>query len=215
MQRSRGPSPPQRRRLAPERAPSEIEPLLVFLNTAERRYPYYQGHRVERDVLRSREDLEHWLAGQEIVPAGTELSGEEHRRTLALRDSLLTRVQTDSPAQPEALRHLRELGETVRLRVRFDDHASPDLEALGEGLEGALGRWLWLFVAAHLDGRWRFVKRCEGCLRIFYTTSTKTKYCTTRCGDRIRSRRRKTPRRRVPMRAKPRAKKSVPDEGRR
>lgn len=215
MRRNRGRRPPQRRRLAPERPPTEIEPLLVFLNTAERRYPFSKGHRVERDVLRSREDLERWLAGQDIVPAGTELSGEEHRRTLALRDSLLTLVQTDSPAPPEALRHLRELGKTVQLQVRFDDHGSPDLEAFGTGLDAALGRWLEVFVSAHLDGRWRFVKRCEGCLRIFYATKTKTKYCRTRCGDRVRSRRRKTPRKRWPSAAKPRAKRSVPDEGRR
>ena len=201
MRRSYGPSPPQIRRLAPQPAPGDLESLLAFLNTAERTIEYYQKRRGWRDKLASREALERWLADQGIIPESTELSREEHRRTLALRDSLLQLVGTDDAEDPETLRRLREFGDAARLRVRFDDSDGglrQDLEAVEDALEGALATWLWLFASAHREGRWQRVKRCEGCLRIFYdhAPSQVTKYCTTRCGDRVRGRRRKPPRKR-------------------
>jgi hypothetical protein len=222
MRRRFGPDPPQIRRLAPQPAPGDLESLLVFLNTAERRIEYYQKRRGWPDKLASRDLLERWLAGQGIVPEGTELGREEHRRTLTLRDSILQLVQTDSPESSETLRRLQELGGAARLRVRFessdddsDDGVQTDLEAVEDGLEGALARWLWLFVSARREGRWRRVKRCEGCLRIFYDHSPTgiTKYCITRCGDRVRGRRRKTPRKRdyPPKRRPPAA--EVEDRG--
>jgi hypothetical protein len=170
----------------------------VFLNTAERTIEYYQKRRSWRDKLASREALERWLAARGIVPEGTELSREEHRRTLALRDAILHRVGTGGVDDRETLEVLREFGDAARLQVCFDDEGSPDLEAVEDGLEGALATWQWLFVSARREGRWRRVKRCEGCLRIFYdhAPSRITKYCTTRCGDRVRGRRRKTPRKR-------------------
>ena len=192
------PSPPQIRRLAPQPAPGDLESLLAFLNTAERFIEYYGKRRGWPDELPNRDALERWLADQGVVPEGTELTREDLRRTLAFRHTLLQSVGTDGVDDPETLERLRDFGGAARLRVRFDDQASPDLEAVGDGLEGAFGAWLWLFVSAVREGRWQRVKRCEGCLRIFYdhAPSRITKYCTTRCGDRVRGRRRKTPRKR-------------------
>jgi len=200
MRRRRGPSPPQRRRLTPEPAPSDLALLLGLINTAERRFLLYQKQRrLQQDLLRSREDLERWLAAHQIVPEATELSKEEHRRILALRDGLRSLVESGEPDELETLQKLRELGDLVRLRVSFDGNAWPDLAPVDDGIEGALARWLWLFVSARREGRWSRVKECEGCLKIFYDASpnNRTKYCTTRCGDRVRSRRRKTPRKRT------------------
>jgi hypothetical protein len=196
--RSNRPSPPQIRRLAPQPAPADLESLLALLNTAERFIEYYGKRRGWREKLPNRDALERWLADQDIVPEGTELSLDEHRRTLALRDAILQRVGTEDTDEPETLRRLREFGGAARFRVCFDDEGSPDLEAVGDGLESAFATWLWLLVSAVREGRWERVKRCEGCLRIFYdhAPSRITKYCTTRCGDRIRGRRRKTPRKR-------------------
>lgn len=199
MRRRRGPGPPRKRRLAPEPAPSDLEPLLALLNTAERRHFFYRKQRqVQKDLLDRREDLERWLAAREIVPEGIDLGKEEHRRTLALRDALRDLVESEDPDDPETLRRLRELGDSVRLRVSFGDLARPDLAPVEDGLEGAFATWLWLFVSARREGRWDRVKECEGCSKIFYDPSpnNRTKYCTTRCGDRVRSRRRKTPRKR-------------------
>lgn len=218
MRRSFGPSPPQIRRLAPKPAPADLESLLALLNTAERFIQYYGKRRGWRDKLPNRDALERWLADQGVVPEGTELSREELRQTLAFRDTILQSVGTDAVDEPETLRWLQELGDAARLRVRFDDEGSPDLEAVGDGLEGAFATWLWLYVSAVREGRWQRVKRCEGCLRIFYdhAPSRITKYCTTRCGDRVRGQRRKTPRKRdyPKKRARTRRKQEQPLEPR-
>ena len=198
MRRNRGPTPPQIRRLATRPAPGDLESLLALLNTAERIFEYYRKRRGWRDKLADRDGLERWLAGQGIVPEGTELSREDLRRTVALRDAILHRVGADDDEDRETLEVLRDFGGAARLRMSFDDEGSPELEAVEDGLEGAFARWLWLFVSAVREGRWYRVKRCEGCLRIFYDHSPNglTRYCITRCGDRVRGRRRKTPRKR-------------------
>lgn len=198
MRRNRGPTPPQIRRLATRPAPGDLESLLALLNTTERIFEYYQKRRGWRDKLANRDALERWLADQGIVPVGTELSREDLRRTVALRDAILQQVGADDVDDRETLEVLREFGDAARLRVSFDDEGSSDLVAVEDGLEGALAHWLWLFVSARREGRWYRVKRCEGCLRIFYDHSPNgiTKYCITRCGDRVRGRRRKTPRKR-------------------
>jgi hypothetical protein len=83
-----------------------------------------------------------------------------------------------------------DCADAARLRVGLDA-GPPRLEPVEDGLEGALATWLWRFVAARREGRWRRVKLCEACGRVFYDHSRPilAKWCSTRCSDRLRGRR--------------------------
>jgi len=174
----------------PRSAPGALDSLLDLLNTAERSFQYHQKTRVKPDELANRVALERWLVEHGYLDEGVQLAREDYWRVVTLRDALRELVVSGRPDDPDSIARLRPYAEAARLRIRLDGDP-PGLEPAEGGLEGALATWLWRFVAARREGRWRRVKRCEACGRIFYDHSRPivAKWCSTRCSDRIRGRR--------------------------
>jgi len=166
-----------------------LETLRRFLNTVPR-----EGR---PDLLGSPEALARWLASQGLVPTGSELSDRQHRRALGLRAALLGHVQRD----PEAQRRLETVCRDLRFELAFDDRDIPRFQPVSNGSERALGALVEIFVRARHARAWRRLKPCRECGRVFYDSSHNRvgKWCSDRCGDRVRAakaRRRKKARRR-------------------
>lgn len=174
----------------PRSAPGDLDSLLELLNTAERSFRYHRKTRVKPDELANRVALERWLVEHGYLDDGVQLAREDYWRVVSLRDALRELVVTGRPDDPDSIARLQPYAEAVRLRIRLDGEP-PGLEAVEDGLDGVLATWLWWFVAARREGRWRRVKRCDACGRIFYDHSRPivAKWCSTRCSDRIRGRR--------------------------
>lgn len=184
---------PRRQRKArtfgPRSAPGDLDSLLDLLNTAEHSFQYHQKTRVKPEALANRVALERWLVERGHLDGRVQLSREDYWRVVQLRDALRDLVVSGRPENPDSIARLQSYAEVARLRIRLDQEP-PGLEAAEDGLDGVLTTWLWRFVDARREGRWRRVKLCEACGRIFYDHSRTivAKWCSTRCSDRIRGR---------------------------
>jgi predicted RNA-binding Zn ribbon-like protein len=173
----------------PRSAPDELDSLLDLLDTAERSFNYHLKTRVKHDALANRVALERWLVERRHLDASVQLSREDYWRVVQFRDALRDLVVSGRADDPDSMARLQPYAEAARLRIRLDGDP-PALEAAEDGLDGVLTTWLWRFVDARREGRWRRVKQCEACGRIFYDHSRPivAKWCSTRCSDRIRGR---------------------------
>ena len=78
------------------------------------------------------------------------------------------------------------------MRLRIDIDGTVRYEPASNGLDAALEAVLEAVVAARHQGLWQDFKACAApdCGRVFYDTrrGRPTRWCTNRCGDRIRGR---------------------------
>jgi len=179
----------RKRTLGSRPAPGDLQSLLDLLNTAERSFQYHQETRVKADRLANRVALERWLVERGHLEGRVQLSREDYGRVVGLRDALRELVTSGRSDHPDPIARLQPYAQAARLRIRLDGEP-PGLEPADEGLDGVLTTWLWWFVDARREGRWRRVKLCGACGRIFYdhSRSIVAKWCSTRCSDRIRAR---------------------------
>lgn len=183
MRRSR----PKKRakRLEPKPAPGDLRIVQAFLNTDD-----LKGG---TDELAEPRGLSDWLARHGLIGGGAaKLTKTDLGRALDVRDGIRALVTAGSreKVDADAVRRLDKVAQVARARVRFFDDGTNQFEA--DDLDEALGLLIALVVLARSQGRWPKLKICGdgGCRAVFYDFSSNgsTKWCTRRCGDRIRAR---------------------------
>lgn len=129
-------------------------------------------------------ELTRWLIAQGLLPTGAEVTVEEHRRGVELRDALLTHVRQGR----RAAGRIEEVGRSARFQIVFDDRGMPGYVPAAQGFERAFAALLAIHVEAQRQGSWGRLKQCPECGDIFYDISNNRigKWCTDRCGERVR-----------------------------
>lgn len=173
-----------------EPAPGELRIVQALLSTVDPR----SGH----DELADSRALVAWLERWELLDPEAVLTIDDAARVIAARDALLALVARR--ATPEAAARLDELAAGATLRIRFTADGTSALAPDRGGLDGALGRLLWIVAIAQREDRWSRLKLCaeKGCRRVFYDASPNRsrRWCAARCGNRLAARdwrRRKPP----------------------
>lgn len=168
-------------------APGDLRLVQAFVNTAARRG--------KTDELMSPQSLADWLARRRLLPAATELGPEDLERALAVRRGLRALIAANRGAKKVNAGAVGALDRAVAsapLVVRFDAEGSSVFEPAASGLDGALARLVAVVALARLAGRWSRLKLCIAaeCRQVLYDASPNrsTKWCTVRCGDRIKAR---------------------------
>ncbi len=167
-------------------APGSLRIVQAFVNTAD------LGSAV--DELNSPSALSDYLRRWNLLPAGTELSAADLKRTLAVREDLrsLLRTNVGKAVHPVVAVRLDRAATGSVLRVRFAGAAGARLEPAGHHLDAVLAGFFQVFAEVRLDGRWPRFKACGGddCGLCFFDASnnrTRT-YCSLRCSNRNKSR---------------------------
>lgn len=167
------------RRRGPARAPGDLETLRAFLNTD-----------ADEDALGSVASAQSWLTARGLLPADTELTENDRLRLLRVRGELraLADRPRNTPPGGEVVARLAEALGELRYGLRLGTDGLPRFEPVSEGLGFALGALME--VLARSTERWPRIKLCAACGRAFYDTSRSrvAKWCSRRCGDRIRGR---------------------------
>ena len=177
----------RKREPAPDPAPGELEIVQSFVNTLD------GGER--RDELATARSASRWLSGRSLLPSGTTLTDEERERAIAVREALraLLHENAGGKLRQDAVERLDEAIADARFQLRFNRDGSARFEPASTGLDDALGRILEIVVTSRHAGEWTRLKACgvASCRRAFWDASKSrtTKWCTARCGDRVRSER--------------------------
>ncbi len=171
----------------PYPAPGDLEVIQAYVNTA--------GCGSQSERLATPRDLSRWLTRRTLLPAGTELTEEDRLRALEVRDGIRAYLLVNSGGKlkEDVIERLDRAISAARFQLRFDRDGTARFEPASPGVEDALGSLLEIVVvAARLDGTWPRLKLCAdpACRRAFYDTAKNGggKWCTKRCGDKIRSR---------------------------
>lgn len=177
----------KRKELKIEPAPGGLRLVTDFVNTADLR----SG----KDVWPNPEALATWLAGEGLLPAGSELSEADLERAVVVREGLraLARSHNGAGLNVAAVRELDRAVASSSLRLRFDDEGAMSFEPVAGGLDAALARLLSFVDEAQHLGHWRRLKGCanDACRKAFYDHSRNRsgKWCSKRrCGNEINSR---------------------------
>lgn len=160
----------------PRKAPEDLGILHDLVRTAP------HGKRADR--LAQPADLARWLIAHGLLPADAEVTTSEHRRGVALRDALTVLVRQG----PRAVSRIEEVSRSVRFQLVFDDRGMPRYVPSSQGADRAFATLLTMYAEARRQGSWRRLKSCQECGRIFYDVSNNRigKWCTDRCGERVR-----------------------------
>jgi predicted RNA-binding Zn ribbon-like protein len=169
----------------PRPAPGDLAPVQAFVNTVV----------PERgDELASPEQLGPWLARHGLLGPGVEPTEDDWRHALIVRDALREMtLATTLGREPdaEAIARLERAVAGATSGLRFDAGGPAGFDSAKGSVDDALGTLLAAVAAARLAGHWALFKTCarDGCRRAFYDASQSRtgKWCTARCGDRVRS----------------------------
>lgn len=168
-------------------APGDLELLRQFVNTVDP-----DDH---TDALDTPEHLGSWLVDRGLLPTGTQLAPEDHRRVLGFRESVRNLVLGNSGSGPDAqvVASFNELAGPTRLVMRLSGDGSAQLVAEGSGLDRALGRLLASMYVAMTDGSWQRLKACsnDACRWLYFDHSKNhsKKWCTMEsCGNMVNAR---------------------------
>lgn len=179
--------PKQRPRTSvPEPAPDDLKILQDLLNTLDLRD--------QVDRLSTTRELGAWLADHGILPSGTELTEGNLRQAHDLRQGLraLAAANAGHVLDEAAVARLDEAARRAAPRIRFDHRGTGRFEILTKSFAEALGSLVGLVIVAQIGDRLKRFKVCarSGCRAVFYDTSKvgNGKWCTARCGDRVRAR---------------------------
>ena len=179
----------QERRSVPLPAPGDLRIIDAFVNTVDAA--------AGTDELTDFRGLGSWLAKWGLLPSDREVSEGDVRRALEIRRGLRALMAVNSGAEPKAdvAEKLEQATGEVRLRLRFDRDGSIRVQLLAETCEDALGSLVGLVFQAQLDGTWSRFKICSAkdCRTAFYDHAANHagKWCSLRCGDRMRARERR------------------------
>ncbi len=167
-------------------APGRLRFVQAFINTAD------LGS--APDELDSPRSLANFLARWNLLPPATELTADDLKRGLEVREDLraLLRSNVGKAVDPAVAQRLDQAAATAVLKVRFDSVDSVRFEPAGTALDAALGGFFQAFAEVRLAGRWPRFKGCAGddCGLCFYDASNNRtrSYCTLRCSNRNKSR---------------------------
>ena len=134
-----------------------------------------------------------WLARRGLLAASTEISEPDHRRLVAVRDGLraLARSNNGLPWDEAAVARLNRATADVPIRVDLGSR-STRFEPASAGVDGVLGGFVGIVVAARMEAVWRRLKLCGGdCGLSFYdpTSRCARRWCSMeRCGNRMKAR---------------------------
>ncbi len=138
--------------------------------------------------------LSRWLAHRGLVPAGTQMQAADLKRALDLRQGLRGLLAANRGAEIPAKAFDRldaAIGDT-QFQLRFDYDGSVGLETTPQTFDAALAKILETVLWARSEGLWPRFKTCRNaeCRRALFdvTKSLTTKWCTRRCGERMRGR---------------------------
>ena len=147
-----------------------------------------------RDALETPELLREWLLSRGIRAGQSAVSGEAHRRALAIREGLraLGRANNGEPLDADAVARLNRAAGGAPLVAAL----GPDgwqLQPAGSDLDAFLAEILATVVAAMADDSWSRIKACrnDGCRWLFYDHSRNRSgtWCTMAlCGSRMKAR---------------------------
>lgn len=183
MRNPRRPAKKTERVSAPKPAPGELEIIQAFLNTVDLR--------AGTDELTLPRDLSEWLARRGLLAANTKLSRTDVGRAHDVRDGMRALVEANCGAEldKDAVQRLDEAAGTARPRLRFHGDGSDRFDSAD--FDQALGHLIALVALARRQGLWEKLKICGNreCRAVFFDFSNNpTKWCTVRCGDRLRAR---------------------------
>ncbi len=168
----------------PNPAPGDLEILQAFLNTA--------AIRKKRDQIAGPRELSRWFAQRKLSDGEGTLSVAEHRKAVTAREAIraLIAVNNGYRFDPAAVEALDEAVASSRFRLSFDTDGAPRFEPTSTGVDAALGRLLAIVTAAWNSGEWLHFKACGDptCGAAFFSTNARSRWCTRRCGDRMRAR---------------------------
>ena len=176
--------PGQDRISTPIPAPGNLEAIQSFVNTADH----------DGDGLRTPRDLTDLLARLGLLPADTALGADDLERARLVRRGLraLMHSHAGGDTDEDAVAQLGRAAAGTHARVRFDPEGATHLELVGRDFDDALGTLLGFVHEARCTGQWTSLKLCANpeCRKSFFdfTKSHTGKWCTRRCGDRIRAR---------------------------
>lgn len=182
-------TPPGQKRIAsPIPAPGGLAEVQAFLNTVRRK------KKKRTDELATPRDLADWLSRRGLLPAGTKLSASDLERAREARSGLhaLLLAHNGYDLDEEAVAGLDRAAVGARAQVRIDRDGTTRLELVSRDFDDALGTLLGFVHAAQSAGIWPRFKACANgeCQAAFYDFSKGRlgRWCTKRCGDRIRAR---------------------------
>ncbi len=168
-------------------APGGLETVQAFLNTAKTD--------TQSEQLATPRHLARWLSRRTLLPAGAKLTDDDRKRAIEVREGIraLLRVNAGGKIDSKALERLDGAISRARFQLRFDPDASFRFEPATSGIEEPLGALLEIAVVeSRVAGSWPKFKACANpdCRRAYYdaTKGQTGKWCTTRCGDKIRAR---------------------------
>ncbi len=168
---------------SPIPAPDDLGIVQVFLNTSVSK----------KDELNAPRGLSDWLSRNGLLPAGTELTITDVARTRDVRTGLraLLAANGGSSLDEASVAKLDRAAVGARVQIRFDRDGSSRIELISRDLDDVLGTLLGFVHAARSEGKWPAFKLCAHpeCRRAFFdfTKSRNGKWCTRRCGDKIRA----------------------------
>ncbi len=175
-----------RARQVPRTVPEAVKPLLAFANTS--------GAGGGTPQLSSPGALSDFLAGQGLLPRGTELTEADLERARQARAGLGALIAATTGPLPtdDALERLNRVASSVAVRVCFAADGSPVFEPASSDLDGALGLFFATVLWARATGCWPRVRLCEAetCRRAFYDKSNNLcgRWCSKLCGNKYAAR---------------------------
>lgn len=146
------------------------------------------------DELETPRDLSDWLTRQGMLPAGTELTEADLKRTRDVREGLraLAALNRGAGVDVAAVARLDQAALGARAQIRFDADGGSRLDPVCRDFDDALGTLLAYVHLARVEGKWPWFKLCDDpkCRRAYFdfTKSRTGLWCTRRCGERVRSR---------------------------
>ncbi|HEX9868883.1 MAG TPA: CGNR zinc finger domain-containing protein [Candidatus Tectomicrobia bacterium] len=167
-------------------APGELELVQAFVNTAT--------PKATAEELRSPRDLARWLSRRGLTSPAAELTDDDLRRAVAAREALRSLLWANNGGELDAgaFERLDRAISGARFQLRFDRDGTVRFEPVVGGLDAALGTLLEIVASARLAGRWPRLKACADgeCRGAYYDSSRSgtNKWCTRRCGARVRAR---------------------------
>ena len=172
-----------------EPAPAPLATVQAFVNTND-----LEGG---SERLGSPDDLRAWLVDHELLEPAGDVSDDELRRAIAMREAIraLAAGHNHLPADSEsAMALLNAQAERARLAPELDVQEGLRIVPRAGGVDGALGQLLAALYASVSDGTWDRLKACErdSCRWVFYDRSKNRSgsWCDPAdCGTRERSRR--------------------------
>ena len=170
-------------------APGPLAAVQAFVNTNDN-----QG---ELERLKSPEELRTWLVDHELLEPGADVSDNDLRRALAVREAIRTLAAGHNHLSADtesAMVALNAQAERAQLAPELDAQEGLRIVPRAGGVDGAIGHLLAAIYASVAEGTWERLKACErdSCRWLFYDRSKNRSgtWCDPAdCGTRERSRR--------------------------